>query len=108
MQAGMDGTMLELATRYPDEAMPEILYSKALAHFRLEQHDEANKALDMAIEKLPKVAKALLAKKLKKPKLRPGYISMGGDDQAWNYREAFGDMWQKECVLKWLRGSVKK
>jgi tetratricopeptide (TPR) repeat protein len=70
---------LEVTERYPDDAMPETLYGRALAFFKRGQRKEATAALREAIEYLPLVAKELLETKHHLPEAAmPDAITVGG------------------------------
>lgn len=104
LRAGKDGRALELAERYDEDIHAEVLYGRALALFRQGREEEGREWLCTAIDELPKVAGALLAKSLKKPKIDPSSVAIGGDDQAWLYREEMLDVWtDSPGALAWLR-----
>ena len=54
------------------------------------------------------MARTLLAKSPRRPRIDVHAIRMGGDDQAWLYREAMLDVWQATPgALDWLRRARK-
>ena len=58
-----------------------------------------------ALEDLPKVPRYLSAKRIRKPKLDPHGVLIGGNDQAWLYREEMRDVWKSTPgALEWLVG----
>lgn len=86
---------LELADHYPDDMYPDTLFGKVLALVRLGRLDEAQKALAIADERLPKTIRYLTNKRVKKPKIDYDHITFGGDDQAWIYREEMKAIWDE-------------
>ncbi len=101
---------LEITRRYPDDAISETLYGRALALFRLGQYQEANVALREAIEYLPLVSKELLKMRHRLPKkAMPDAVTMGGADEAYYYWEHFGPFWEEDTeALEWLRKTVRQ
>ena len=97
---------LKVAKQYPDDAMSETLYGRALALFKLGRQREATTALKEAVEDLPQVRKELLKVKHHLPKTaRPDMVTVGGADEAYHYWEHWGRFWEKAPeALEWLRG----
>ncbi len=92
-----------LAAHYPNDLNPEIAYGGALALFRLGRRDDADAAIREAIGDLPKVAQFLLAKRVRRPKIDPIGVRVGGDDQAWLYRKEMRGVWKSTPgALEWL------
>jgi hypothetical protein len=59
-------------------------------------------------EKLPLVFEYLLKAKVRKPGLQVGIVAIGGEDQAWIYRESMRDTWlNTEGMTGWLKGAGK-
>jgi tetratricopeptide (TPR) repeat protein len=103
LRAGADRQALELADGYPGDMNPETAYGRALALYRLGQLETATTALRSAITDLPRVPKHLLADSIRQPKMTPGYLALGGDDQAWIYREDMRSVWlQTPGAITWL------
>ena len=93
----------DLAAGYPADMNAEIAYGRALALYRLAQHETATIALRSAITDLPRVPKYMLATSIRQPKMNPGYLALGGDDQAWVYREDMRSVWlQTPGAMTWL------
>ena len=106
---GDDAEALEIAGKYPHDLQPEISYGRVLALYRLQRLEEAQDALRAAMEDLPKVARYLTAKRVRTPKLDPRGVLMGGDDQAWFYRDAMRDVWlETSGAIDWLKQAVKR
>jgi len=103
LRRGENDSALALAEQYPDDMNPDISYGMALALYRLGRHEEADIALDDAIASLPKIPRFLAAKRIRKPKLDDFGVRLGGDDQAWLYREEMRDVWEATPgALEWL------
>ncbi len=100
----------DLCSRYPDDMEAEVLYGSALALFRLGDRQRANLALAAAIEALPKVAKALLKKSMKRPAdAREDGFVLGGNDQAWLCRQATRDLWvESPGAMEWLKSALSR
>jgi len=101
---------LEIAKQYPNDIMPETLYGRALALFKLGQRQEATVALQEAIEYLPLVAKELLKTKHRLSRTaRPDMVTVGGADEAYYYWEGWGQFWEEDPeALEWLREIMKQ
>jgi tetratricopeptide (TPR) repeat protein len=109
LRDGDNERALELARQYPGDLHPELAYGEALALFRLERYGEAQEALDRALDSLPKVPRFLTAERVRKPKFDPIGVRIGGDDQAWLYREEMRDVWDATSdALEWLRKASKR
>ncbi len=104
LKRGEDRKAAELATQFPDDQMAETAYGGALALFRLGKRGEADRRLREAVKDLPKVAAYLLRDKVRKPAIKEGLYTLGGDDQAWLYREEMHSVWTATPgALDWLR-----
>ena len=104
LKNGQDEKALALAARFPDDMFAEILYGQTLALFRQGRRQEADMALETAINRLPKVARFLVAARVKKPQINPYGMTLGGDDQAWEYRQDMRDTWKSvRGALSWLK-----
>lgn len=104
LRRGEDARALELAQAADDRA--QTLFGRGLALWRLGQRAEAEEALRAAAEERPFVARMLAAEKdPEEPALEDGYVSVGGEDEAWLYREEMLDIWQQTPeALVFLRG----
>ena len=101
---------LRISEQYRDDMMPETLYGRALALFKLGQRQEASVALKEAVEYLPLVSKELLKTKHRLPRTaRPDVVTLGGADEAYYYWERWGQFWEEDPeVLEWLRGMTRQ
>lgn len=109
LRHGNDQEALALANNYPDDMHAELLYGRVLALYRLDERKEAHTVLIDAVERLPKIVRYLTHKRVRKPMLEPQGIQIGGDDQAWLYRDAMRDVWEATPgVLDWLKKSAKQ
>ena len=103
-----DEDALQLAEGFPNDINPEIAYGRVLALYRLGRQKKAVEALGNSLEYLGKIPRYLIAKRVKKPKLDPNRVKLGGDDQAWYYREDMRDIWQQTPgAIDWLRKAEK-
>ena len=88
------GEVHRLSERYPG-AGPELMYGRALAHLQLGQSDAAEAAFREASSAWPRVHRELLkSRHTRPPQAFPGYITVGGEDQAYAYWEEFGPHWK--------------
>lgn len=109
LRAGDNDRAVELARQYPGDFHPDVAYGEALALFRLARYGEAQAVLDNALNILPKVPRFLTSDKVRKPKIDPAGVTIGGNDQAWLYREEMREVWNATPgALKWLRKASKR
>jgi len=100
---------LGFSERYPEDFDLNILLGKALAFFRVGNLENANKAIEAAIDVCPKCVHYLAAKNIKQPKLSPGLVSIKGADAAWFYRLAMRDVWlETNGSIEWLQKNFEK
>ena len=109
LAAGQDEKALQLSDNFPQDMLADVAYGRVLALFRLGRKAEAGVALAAALERMPKVPRYLYQKRIAQPELSPYGISIGGDDQAWEYREEMRDVWlDSDGALAWLKRQEKK
>jgi tetratricopeptide (TPR) repeat protein len=95
---------IAVANRYPDD-FASTEYGRVLALFAAGRLDEAEAALKSSVEKSPKVWKMLHAANPKRPASKnPGYITIGGNDEAFEYRQNHLALWRSTGALKWGAG----
>ena len=101
--------VLKVCNAYPEDAMPETLYGRALALFQMGRLEPATNALREAIRFLPLVAKELLKRKHRRPpSLFPGTVAWGGPDEAYAYWECQGKFWEDTPgALAWFKEVLK-
>ncbi len=103
LRGGENERCLEIAARFSDDAAPEIRYNEALALYRLGRARSAVAALERAHAVAPRVAEFLKPARVRRPRIDPAGVRMGGDDQAWLYREAMRAAWAAAPgALDWL------
>ncbi len=101
---GEDREALAVIAAYPDDGMPALAFGKALALFRLGELKPATKALKDAHRHSSKIAKFLLPAKKAQPKSSEYGIQIGGEEEAWNYRDAMREVWQAAPgAMDWLK-----
>ena len=93
LHKGDDTRALALADEYPDDAFVETLFGRGLALWRLGRQAEAEVALAAAAADRPRVVAALLAREMKPPEIHPDRVTVGGEDEAWLYRESMRETW---------------
>lgn len=100
---------LQIAERFPDDMLAETVYGKVLAHLMDGDQQAAEDALKTAHQRFPKIADFLTRKRVKQPELSEFGISLGGEDQAWIYRQQARPLWEATPgALEWLKKTVKK
>ncbi len=110
LRDGQNEAALAWIERYPGDYMVQIAFGKVLAHARLGQVKAAEAAFREAHARLPKVLPFLKAARRKPPKdLTPGMVRIGGEDQAWYYREEMRWSFAREPGLfAFLDGIAKR
>ncbi|MDW7745657.1 SEC-C metal-binding domain-containing protein [Halomonas sp.] len=109
LRAGHDTEALAVAEQYLEDHLAETRYGRVLALVRLGRLHEAEQALREAYAALPKVLNYLIAKKRKQPKLNPQGMVIGGNDQAWYYREEMRDVFlETPGMIGWLESTKKR
>lgn len=100
---------LKITDQYVDDVMPETLYGRALALFKLGRKREATAKLKNAVRYLPLVGKELLKTKHQLPRTAsPDVVTLGGTDQAYYYWEHSGHFWEEDYkALEWLRAVMR-
>ena len=100
---GRDADALAIAERYPDDMHAELPYGRVLALYRLGRLDEAAAALEDAKRDLPLVPDYLLRKRVETPEMNEFGVQLGGEDQAWLYREDMREVWMATDGMRhWL------
>ena len=101
IELGRPREAIDIAAAYPDD-FAEIEYGRVLALFVDQQAEAAQACLHKAVERWPKAWKMLHAANPKQARSKnPGYITVGGDDEAWHYRIDHRDLWQSTGALRW-------
>jgi tetratricopeptide (TPR) repeat protein len=104
LQQNKNDEAIELADQYPGDMNPELPFGQALAYYRQGEIGIAEEVLGEAMSILPKVVPMLLKKTVKKPRLLDQSVRIGGDDQAWYYRETARELWlQTPGAMNWLK-----
>ncbi len=104
LKRGEDRDALGVINAYPDDNMSALCFGKVLALFRLGDIPGATAALKAANKHKPKIVKFLLPVRKAEPKSSPYGIQIGGDDEAWLYREAMRDVWLSvPGAMEWLK-----
>jgi tetratricopeptide (TPR) repeat protein len=104
LRKGQNTRALALADQYPDDALVETCFGRGLALWRLGRRAEAERALADAATDRPLVVQALVESQPPEPELTPGSVTVGGEDEAWLYRQEMRDTWLATPeVLEYLR-----
>jgi hypothetical protein len=108
LSRGWPDKVVALTARYPRDFCGPAL-NRILALFVLGRTAEAETALLTTLEDHEAALKMLLAKNPRAPKPDGEFgIRVGGRQEAWNYRNAALDLWQRYGALDWLRKTRNK
>ena len=77
----------------PKQSETRRLAARGLALVRLGGEGEAAEAVLRAVNALPEVRRYLMRERAAQPPLDPRWVTFGGKDQAWLYRDAMRDLW---------------
>lgn len=102
LETGRAADALALSERYPDD-LAQMRYNHALALFAADRRGEALITLRDAAQAYPKPLAWLLKLNPKAPKTFAHGILVGGDDEAWEYRNDSLPLWQQLGALDWAR-----
>ncbi|MBK1693291.1 hypothetical protein CKO09_00850 [Chromatium weissei] len=104
LRDGDNERAVALARRFPNDMLTELVYGEVLALYRLGQKELARTVLTKAVQRMPHVSDYLTRKRIKQPRFNPRGMTIGGEDQAWFYRQDMRDVWAAEPgVLDWLK-----
>ncbi|MDH5525653.1 MAG: SEC-C metal-binding domain-containing protein [Desulfobulbaceae bacterium] len=108
LRAGMNAEAMTLAQLFPKDIFPETMFGKTLALFRTGHKGDAATALAGALKRHGKIPRYLTATRIKQPEFSPMGLSIGGDDQAWHYRQEMRRTWEETPdALEWLKRQCK-
>lgn len=104
LRNGDNEQAVALALRFPNDTLAEMVYGEVLALYRLGLEARARTVLTAAARRMPHVSLYLTRKRIKQPPIDPAGVAVGGEDQAWFYREDMRAVWAAEPgVLDWLK-----
>ena len=87
--------VLGTTQQFPEDILAGVIYCRVLALYQMGLEQEAKTALGEAIKDNPLVAKEIVKKRHRRPKeLYPGYIIVGGLDDAYHYWIEYGQYWK--------------
>jgi len=108
LRAGQDAEAINLAQRFPEDILPETVFGNILALFRTGKKGDAAIVLAGTLKRHGKIPRYLTAARIKEPEFSPRGVTIGGDDQAWIYREDMRPTWQETPgALEWLKRQCK-
>lgn len=110
LRLGRNDAAVSLCEHYPEDLDISIKFGHALALYRLEEYTQAELTLFKARATSPKVVAAITRDKMKEPKRKfAGYTTLGGDDEAWEYRQEARELWlNTPGAIDWLKKSSVK
>ncbi|MCI0546568.1 MAG: hypothetical protein L0027_04730, partial [Candidatus Rokubacteria bacterium] len=105
LRIGDDERVLAVSLHHEDDALVDTCFGRALALWRLGRLEEAKAQLRAAAQETPRTARALVAAKMRQPEMSPYGITIGGEDEAWIYREEMWETWRATpAALEFLAG----
>lgn len=103
LELGMPEKAVALSDRYPND-FPALGLNRILALYQSGRIDDAEAELRSLHASYPEMLRMLVAEKPRKPKLHEDYVSLGGKDAAWYYREDCRRLWEQSGALGWATG----
>lgn len=110
LQLNQPEKVIILASQYPEDTMPGLVVGNILALYQIGNIKQAKKLIKENTEYQTHIFEEILKNTHSKPKMHDdGYITVGGQDQAWEYWESQGIFWKnttgaqeflKECLKK--------
>ncbi len=100
---GLADEAVAVAARYPDD-FASTEYGRVLALFAAGRVAEAEAALRQAAARWPRVWKMLHAANPRAPRMTGPGITVGGADEAYEYRTRHLDLWRSTGALRWSAG----
>jgi hypothetical protein len=97
---GMADEAQQVAARYPDD-FAGIEFGRVLAFFAAGRLADAESALQAAHTRWPNIWKMLHASKPRVPRINPHGMTVGGDDEAYLYRQEHLELWRSTGALGW-------
>jgi tetratricopeptide (TPR) repeat protein len=99
--------ILKICELFEEDAMPDVLYGKVVALYRLGRKDKAKYSLKEAIEYCPNVAKELLKKKHSEIQNDvPGTLTFGGEDEAYDYWQRTRVIWTDAELVNFVKNGI--
>ena len=96
LRTGDNEAAVALASRFADDMFAELRYGRVLALVRTGDREMAAQAARYAVDALPEVRRYLMRERVRKPRLDPIGVAVGGKEQAWLYRDEMRDLWLSE------------
>ncbi len=102
--------IIKICDKFPEDILGELLYSRALALLQLHRIDEAECALEYAIEQWPLIAKEIVSKNHKNyQNIKFTDAAFGSEEEAHLYWKSYGKYWQEtKGSLKLIRKLLKR
>lgn len=105
LASGRPEKVVALTDRYPDDFGGPML-NRILALVRLGRRGDALVALRNAAKDHGVAVEMLLSSAPKRPKSDGAFgITVGGKEEAWEYRSAHRALWEQDGALEWLRAA---
>ncbi|MBI5798886.1 MAG: hypothetical protein HZB10_03065 [Candidatus Yonathbacteria bacterium] len=85
--------LVKLGEKYPEDMVSEVAVGALLALYKLDRLDEARKRIKTLRKYFAHTFREILKTEHPQPKLTPGRVLVGGDDEAWLYWQDQGTFW---------------
>lgn len=110
LRKNRDREVLDLAGRFKNDILPDTGFGQALALYRLDRKKEAEALVrELSVKRHRHIVRYLTEPRVSKPEISEMGVSIGGEDQAWEYRQSMRPTWKKEPgALQWLAGILGK
>lgn len=98
---------LDLSTAYQGDAACILPLNMLLALWQLDRKEEAGQFLHLIAPDYKTALDMLLARAPRQPELQEGGFILGGEDEAWLYRNQTYELWKSSGALAWLKKALK-
>ncbi|MDO3387276.1 SEC-C metal-binding domain-containing protein [Gilvimarinus sp. SDUM040013] len=99
---------LALANDFAEDVACPLVLNRILALYTLGRLPEAETALQKARKRHDKALIMLSKNSVKQPEMSSFGITLGGDDEAWLYREATRPQWKNAGAFAWLKKQLAR
>lgn len=98
--------ILKLCKKFEDDVLPDTLYGKFIAYFRLENMAKATESLKQAYVYSPAVAQEVVKSKHKKLKSSSNVMLAGSEEEAIDYWMRTRYVWNEPEIVKFIKTTL--
>lgn len=106
LESGATERVLEIFARYPGGGTALTMNAILAAH-RCGRAGEALTMLGNAADRCSEAVSMLIAANPGPPRMKDGWIAVGGKDEAWLYRGECRHLWERDGALEWFKAAWK-